>query len=151
MLPSLLGGVAPVLQHGHDHRDAQQHEHNGAGEAARLVDLPLGLVRALTLLVGALGRPGVLLACTAVRLMSSYWKQSLLLAQHSRNISCYMLHVLLAVLLALCVCCTPPAVHQGLPCMVSASNPSLRALTLQGHLGSPMPVHSHGCTVQGCL
>ena len=124
MLPSLLGGVAPVLQHGHDHRDAQQHKHDGAGDAARLVDLRLGLVCALALLVCALGRSRVLLACTTVRLMSAYWKHSLLSAQHTGNISiCMMLHVLLAAALALCVYHTPPALRHCLPCMGSGFNP----------------------------
>ena len=69
------------------------------------------------------GAPGSSLPAT-VHLVSAYWKHSLLSAQHTGDISiCMMLHVSLAAALALCVYHTPPALHQGLPCMGSKFNP----------------------------
>ena len=121
MLSSLLGGVAPILQHGHDDGDAQQHKHDGAGDAARLVNLRLRLVRALALFVRSLRSPGVLLACTNMRLVSPCCEELSLPVKHTGNISNYVvLHVLVAAALALCVWCMPSAVHQDLPCMACA-------------------------------
>lgn len=58
-----FGGVTPVLQHRHNHTDAQQHKHNGREDISTLVSLSLGLVCPVLSLSCPLRRSRVLLTC----------------------------------------------------------------------------------------
>jgi len=59
----LFGGITPVLQHGHNNTDAQQHKHNGRKDISALVSLSLGLVCPILSLSCPLRRSRVLLTC----------------------------------------------------------------------------------------